>query len=116
MADELTVPEVSIALSGETFTLKPTLGAAIGINAAFGGIHPAGQRAMAGDIIAIATIIRFGAGLDAKAEKELVGKVFAAGVTEASTGAMRFIGILMNGGRKDATEPGEAEPSGPAQS
>lgn len=108
MADEVSVPEVVIDLSGETFTLTKTLGAAIGINAAFGGIFLAGQRAQAGDIAACATIIRYGAGLDAKAEKELVGKVFKAGVVNVSTKAMNFIGLLMEG--EDA-ESGEAKPS-----
>jgi len=117
MVNDLTVPEVEIDLSGETFVLKPTLGAAIGINAAFGGIFPAGQRAMSGDIAAIAVIIRHGAGLEQKAERELVEKVFRAGVPEVSARAMRFIGILMNGGKAEKeAAPGEAGPSGPAQS
>jgi hypothetical protein len=114
MADDISTPEVAVNLSGEIFTLKPTLGAAIGINAAFGGIYLAGQRAMQGDIAAIATIIRHGAALDAKAEAEIIGKVFRAGVTTVSTKAMEFIGVLMNGGKaaKDA-EPGEANRDGP---
>lgn len=116
MADNVSTPEVTIDLSGETFTLTATLGAAIGINAAFGGIYAAGQRAMQGDIAAIAAIIRHGAGLDAKAETALIGKVFKAGVTNVAPFAMTFVGILMNGGKKDAAEPGEAVPSGPARS
>jgi hypothetical protein len=116
MAEDISTPEVVIDLSGETFTLTPTLGAAVGINATFGGLYPAGQRAMSGDIAAIATIIRYGAGLDAKAEKDLVEKVFRAGVTAVSTKAMSFVGILINGGRakKDDAEPGEANRDGPA--
>jgi hypothetical protein len=113
MADDIATPTVEIDLSGETFTLTPTLDAAIGINAMFGGFYLAGQRAQSGDIDAIATIIRFGAGLPAKAHKEMVAKVFRGGVTPASTKALAFIGILINGGKaqKEDAEPGEAVPS-----
>jgi hypothetical protein len=121
MAADISTPEVIIDLSGETFTLTPTLTAVTGINAAFGGLYPAGQRAMAGDIQAIATIIRFGAGLKIKDESELVSKVFRAGVTSSATKAMTFVGILINGGKmpKEAGEQdgetGEAAPSGQGQ-
>jgi hypothetical protein len=109
MAD-VSVPEVVVDLSGEIFTLTPGLGAAIGINAKFGGIYVAGQQAQNGDIAAIATIIRYGAGLEKKAEADLVGKVFAAGVMTVSAKALEFIGLLMNGGQqpKGDVESGEA--------
>lgn len=105
---ELHEGSVSITLAGESVTLKPTLGAAIVINRAFGGLVEAQRRVLAQDIEAIGVVIAAGLGRSEKTESVL-GEVFETGIDELVGPAGNFVAALATaGGRKKASGEGPA--------
>ena len=88
-------------------TLKPTLGAAKNINAAFGSFMEALRRVSALDLGAMITIVAFG--LDEK-QRDVEDDVWAAG-TDLVQPLSDYLTLLANGGRpiKSEKEPKSGE-------
>lgn len=106
---KITSGEVEIELDGTTYTLTPTLRAALTVNKSFGGFVKANDRLMQFDLEAI--ILSIHAGLGDKSPDGLAEKVFAAGVTKLTPVAIEFVNILANGGRR--YDPTEGKPENP---
>ena len=107
----LVAATVDIKLAGEPVTLNCTLEAAMGINKFFGGLYAAHNRILAGDMEALVTVIRHGAGMNAKEAEALPARVFLTGVINLTTPLTRFVTLLADGGRvieKDDPAAGEA--------
>lgn len=106
---EMKPAEVEITLDGESVTLRCTLEAAIAINTHFQGFLIAYQRVSNMDIQSAAVVVRYGAGMDAKAAKDLMGKIHATGIGKLTGPLAAYISLLITGGKaaKD-DESGEA--------
>ena len=101
---------VAIVLDGETYTLKPTLGAVRAIEASFGGLRGASQAVNALSIVGCAVIIACGAGLTGKEADAVADKVWQAGVVEVSIQLNAYLAALYNPKGPDAgkDQPGKA--------
>lgn len=105
--------EIEITLDGETLVLRPTLRAAKRVNEALGGFVGALRQLQNADLGAIALIIAAGTGKQSSNERERIEeKVYAAGVEKALPGTVKFVELLMRGGRDDVTDTGGQEGNG----
>lgn len=110
---DITPAAVEINLDGEPLTLRCTLEAASGINAYFQGFGNAHHRIMNQDLDAYVVLIRYGAGLDAKAAKDLPARIFATGTVSLIGPLARYATLLMTGGK--AVKEGDAGEAGAGQ-
>jgi hypothetical protein len=104
--------DVEIELDGETVTLQCTLGAAMALTRAPGGIYGTGsvaERLLRCDIDTMCMVIRAGLGLGPSAVKDLPEKVFRTGLITMRGSLAIYIGRVANGGR-----PPEEETENPA--
>lgn len=99
---------VDITLDGETYTLKPTLGAVRAIEAHFGGLRGASQAINALSVDGCAVIVASGAGLTGKAAEGIPEQVWQAGVLEVSVQLNAYLVALYNPKGADA---GKAQPA-----
>lgn len=99
---------VEIKLDGETYTLRPTLGAVRAIEAYFGGLRGASQAINALSIDGCAVIIAGGAGLTGKAAEVIPEQVWQAGVLEVSVQLNAYLMALYNPKGPNA---GKAQPA-----
>lgn len=107
--------DVEIELDGETVTLKCSLGAAIALTRAPGGLYGTGsvaERLLRCDIDTMCMVIRAGLGVGPSAIKDLPEKVYRTGLVNVRGELASFIGRVANGGRPVVEEdPGpEADP------
>jgi uncharacterized protein (UPF0261 family) len=93
---------VDISLDGETYTLKPTLGAVRAIEAHFGGLRGASQAINALSVDGCAVIIAGGAGLTGKAAEAIAEQVWQAGVLDVSVQLNAYLVALYNPKGPDA--------------
>lgn len=93
---------VDITLDGETYTLKPTLGAVRTIETYFGGLRGASQALNALSIDGCAVIIAGGAGLTGKAAEAVAEQVWQAGVIDVSIQLNAYLAALYNPKGPDA--------------
>lgn len=106
---ELGSGEESVRVGDTIYVLRPTLGAAISINRAFGGFQPAMDRARAFDLVAITTVIAAGSGAtDPAAIERLTGEIFVAGIARYAPQVIAYLGALATGGRISAAAEGES--------
>lgn len=106
---DLSPATVEIKLDGEPVVLACTLDAAIAISSHFGGFGIAHERAQSLDIDASAVIVRYGAGIDAKAALDLRAKIFRAGLINIMPHLTSYILLLMQGGREIKVDAGSGE-------
>ncbi|WP_322614207.1 hypothetical protein [Pseudomonas sp. BIC9C] len=99
---------VDITLDGETYTLKPTLGAVRAIEAHFGGLRGASQAINALSVDGCAVIIASGAGLTGKASEAIPEQVWQEGVLEVSVKLNAYLVALYN---PKGTDPGKQQPA-----
>lgn len=101
---------VDITLDGETYTLKPTLGAVRTIEAHFGGLRGASQALNALSIDGCAVIIAGGAGLTGKAAEAVAEQVWQEGVLEVATQLNAYLVALYNprGAQSGKDQPAKA--------
>lgn len=99
---------VDITLDGETYTLKPTLGAVRAIEAHFGGLRGASQAINALSVDGCAVIVASGAGLTGKAAEGIPEQVWQAGVLEVSVQLNAYLVALYN---PKGTDAGKAQPA-----
>lgn len=108
--------DIDITILDLNYTLKPTLYAAKAISKEFGGGLGAINRISQFDLEAITKIISVGLGLTATGEKKfaeekgLETSVYETGVMELAAPCIRFIHVILNGGKS----PKEEEPEGDA--
>ena len=85
-----------IVLNGETYILKPTLGAVRAVEAYFGGLRGASQALNALSIVGCSVVIAAGAGLTGKAADAVADQVWQAGVIEVATQLNGYLAALYN--------------------
>ncbi|MFC6335487.1 hypothetical protein GIR22_08605 [Pseudomonas sp. CCM 7891] len=96
---------VDIVLDGETYTLKPTLGAVRAIESHFGGLRGAAQAINSMSVDGCAAIVVGGAGLTGKDAEEMAEKVWQAGVLDVSIKLNAYLVALYNPRGQDAGKP-----------
>lgn len=99
---------VQVVLLGETYTLKPTLGAVRAIEAHFGGLRGASQAINALSVDGCAVIIAGGAGLSGKDAEAIPEQVWQAGVLEVSVQLNAYLVALYNPKGPDAGKSEQA--------
>lgn len=97
-----------IVLDGETYILKPTLGAVRAVEAYFGGLRGASQAINALSIDGCAVIVAAGSGLTGKAAEAIAEQVWQTGVLDVSMKLNAYLVALYNPKGADA---GKAQPA-----
>lgn len=116
MSSQTTLSGVSpttITLGEDLYSLRPTLGAAIAINRAFGGLQPALDRIVAVDITALATVIAAGTSDTSEATvRRIVEGVFVEGASGLVAPLSAYILTLADAGRAAAKAAGKGDGDG----
>ncbi|PTU53966.1 hypothetical protein DBB42_01765 [Pseudomonas plecoglossicida] len=86
----------TLVVGGRTYTLKPTLDAALLIESRFGGLRAALESMRLMSIAACADIIIAGANLKPDEHSVIAGDVFRTGVAKVSGQLTDFITVLLN--------------------
>ena len=106
--------DVVIIIDGEEQTMRPTLRAATEISRMTGGISGAIQRCASFDVDVIVRIVTLGLNLTPNGAKALPEKLYRTGYSEITPTCIRFLGILLNGGRppnEEDTDEGQNPPT-----
>lgn len=106
---------IPLKLDGEDKELVPTYRAAMGISKSFGGYMPAIQAVSQLDMEAIEKVLAFGLQLTNHGQKGIGEKIFKSNTPEVATACVKYINILMNGGKPvDESGPEDREEEGEA--
>lgn len=98
---------VDITLDGEAVTLKPTLKAAQTLSRQTDGLMGAIERVTRFDLDTITSVVALGTGREVK---EVADAVWRTGVSDLAPSAIKYLGILANGGRPaDGSNGGEED-------
>lgn len=97
---------VDLELDGETVTLRPTLKAAQTLSRRTDGLIGAIERVSRFDLDTVVAVVALG--ID-KPEKDVAERVWRTGVNEIAPHAIKFLGILANGGRPADGSGGEED-------
>ena len=97
---------VPITLAGEVVVLRPTLKAAQTLSRRSDGLIGAIERVSRFDLDTVVAVVALG--LDVP-EKDVAEKVWSAGVNELAPAAIKYLGILANGGRPADDKGGEGD-------
>lgn len=95
---------VTITLGDDEFTLVPSAKAMSKISKAFSGVYNAVDAVQRLNVEAISLIIATGAGLSDEARDALPAKIFTNGVLELMPLVVRFLSLLMTGGKRVVSE------------
>ncbi|MEB8055812.1 hypothetical protein [Pseudomonas fulva] len=87
---------ITLVVGARTYTLRPTLEAALLIEVRFGGLRGALESMRLMSISSSADIIVAGAGLGADKHAQVATEVFQTGVAKVSTQLVDFITVLLN--------------------
>ncbi|ORE27523.1 hypothetical protein [Pseudomonas aeruginosa] len=87
---------VTLVIGARTYTLQPTLEAALKIESRFGGLRPALDALRTFSIAACADIVVAGAGLKPEQHSEIASAVFQAGVSDVVGRLASYLVGLMN--------------------
>ncbi|HEP8488359.1 TPA: hypothetical protein VDT98_005904 [Pseudomonas aeruginosa] len=87
---------VTLVVGARTFTLQPTLEAALRIETRFGGLRPALDALRTFSIAACADIVVAGAGLKPEEHTTLATQVFETGVVRVSAQLIDYITGLLS--------------------
>ena len=109
----------TVKIAGKTYTLEPTLKAVRQICGAYGGILPAYTAVNQINPGAAASVIACGAGIEFDDQEDIDAfeeKVWKSDRSEYQSGIIKFLGLLLNGGKeiepkeeKDEDEKKEAD-------
>ena len=108
--------DIEVNILGEERKLVPSLRAAKVISKDFGGGLGAINRISQFDLDAITRIISVGLGLTANGEKQFANgegleeAVYKTGVMELAAPCIRYIHVILNGGKPPSEEPEVAAP------
>jgi hypothetical protein len=95
--------ETTIVVGERSLTLRPTLGAAIAISRAHGGLLAAAQRVSAADVNAMASIVAAGAGVTDAGEIDAVTRdLFLGGLAGYAAPLTDYVTTLLTGDQTDA--------------
>lgn len=97
---------VDITLDGEAVTLKPTLKAAQTLSRQTDGLMGAIERVTRFDLDTITSVVALGSGREVK---DVADAVWRTGVSDLAPAAIKFLGILANGGRPADGSGGEED-------
>lgn len=100
---------VPITIEGEEKFLVPTYGAATRISKAYGGYMPAIQAVGNLDMEAMELVVAHGLQLTVHGQKGLGEKIYASGMVEVAAACVKYLNILMNGGKPRNESDVEAE-------
>ncbi|AIS17512.1 hypothetical protein LT40_08920 [Pseudomonas rhizosphaerae] len=87
---------ITLVIGARTYTLRPTLEAALLIESRFGGLRGALESMRLMSIAASADIIVAGAGLTPDKHSQVATEVFSTGVAKVSAQLTDFIAVLLN--------------------
>ncbi|MEQ8448242.1 MAG: hypothetical protein RIB97_01010 [Nitratireductor sp.] len=102
------IETVIITLDGEDIKLTPSAKVMMRISTAFGGVLNAVNACQAYNVDAMTTIIAIGAGLGDAEKEALPRRIFSTGLTELLVPIVRFLGLLVTGGRRKVAESGDS--------
>ncbi len=106
---------VTLVIGGRSYTLKPTLDAALLIESRFGGLRAALESMRLMSIAACADIIIAGANLKPDEHSVIAGDVFRTGVAKVSGQLTDFITVLLNPVPPSVAARGKDEAASTAQ-
>lgn len=95
----ITVATVELTLGDKTFTLTPTLRALEQVCTRFGGIDQAMTACRSMNVQGLTQLVRIGAKASDADTKGLPELIYQAGLPTVAAEVVRFLAILMNGGR-----------------
>lgn len=102
---------VDMELDGSKVTLKPTIKAAQGISRQYGGFIAAIGELNKFNLDALTQVVAFGLN---KEPNDIADRVWRTGAAQMTPHAIRYISILMNGGRPiEASKEDEEEAADP---
>ncbi len=96
--------DVEIKLNGKFETLRPSLGAARRVNAAYGDFSKAVNRIQAADLEAYIAVVAAGLG---KKTADVENDVYLTGLPALGADVIKFVNILANGGKPFEPDAGE---------
>lgn len=106
---------VTLVIGARTYTLRPTLEAALLIESRFGGLRGALESMRLMSIAACADVVIAGAGLKADQHAVVAGEVFHTGVAKVSAQLTEFITVLLNPVPPSVAARGKDEAASTAQ-
>lgn len=106
---------VTLLIGARSYTLKPTLDAALRIEARFGGLRGALEAMRLMSIAACADIVVAGADLKPDQHPIIAGEVFHTGVAQVSGKLTEFITFLLNPVPPSVAARGKDEAASTAQ-
>ncbi|WP_434771274.1 hypothetical protein [Pseudomonas entomophila] len=106
---------VTVQLGARTYTLKPTLDAALRIEARFGGLRGALEAMRLMSIAACADIVIAGAALKPEEHTVVATQVFETGVSKVSAELTSFVAVLLNPVPPSVVAQGKTEADSTAQ-
>ncbi|EPN6724741.1 hypothetical protein ACT2UN_000821 [Pseudomonas putida] len=106
---------VTLLIGARSYTLKPTLDAALRIESRFGGLRGALEAMRLMSIAACADIIVAGADLKPDQHPVIAGEVFHTGVAQVSSKLTEFITVLLNPVPPSVAARGKDEAASTAQ-
>lgn len=109
MADQITAGEVEITLAGQTYTLRPTLGAALAVGR-MGGFASLERRLLDGDLTAYVGLIAVGVGKDTP--RNIDEMVYKHGIFKLRDELILFNSNLANGGKPFDPDEEQSEGNG----
>ncbi|CAI3806635.1 hypothetical protein GLGCALEP_04279 [Pseudomonas sp. MM221] len=106
---------VTLVIGARSYTLKPTLDAALRVETRFGGLRPALEAMRMMSIAACADIVVAGADLKPDQHAVVAGEVFHTGVAKVSGQLTEFITVLLNPVPPSVAARGKDEAASTAQ-
>lgn len=106
---------VAVTVGDKTYTLKPTLEAALKIEARFGGLRGALNALNALTIEGASFVIAAGARLKDDEVKGLAERVFQSGITGITAQVVPYVSALLNPTQGRGDSSGNAEAANTAQ-
>lgn len=91
--------EVEVALDNRTVVLRPSLKAARTLNKRYGNFNNLLQALAQQDFEAIVSTFIVGTGAEGQTAKDLEEAVYSTGTLKVAGDAIKFVGILSNGGK-----------------
>ncbi|MCY1371461.1 hypothetical protein D3C76_489890 [compost metagenome] len=107
---------VTLVIGARTYTLQPTLDAALRIESRFGGLRGALESLRMLSIAACADVVIAGAGLKPEEHTQVASQVFETGVAKVANGLTEYVTGLLNPvppGLVERGKPGAAANTAP---
>lgn len=100
---------VTLVIGARTYTLQPTLEAALRIESRFGGLRAALESMRMMSIGSSAEVVLAGAGLDAAQHATVATEIFQTGVAKVAAQLTEYITYLLNPVPPSVAERGKPE-------